>query len=142
MFTLFANGGTGAGHGRPGLSATSFPSGVQNIPVEVIESTTPLFVHERALRDGSGGAGKWPGGMGQRLTLSVRGGDAVHSCIYERTQHPAAGRAGGEPGHVGRVHVSDGTEPHPKKKYVLREGRRVTLELPGGGGYGKPEPGA
>jgi N-methylhydantoinase B len=139
VFTLFSNGGTGAGPGRDGLSATSFPSGVQNIPVEIIESTTPLLVHERALRPGSGGRGRYRGGLGQVLTLSLREGDAVQSCIYERIRHPAQGRDGGEPGAPGRVRVDDGTEPHPKKKYRLRRGRRVTLELPGGGGYGPPE---
>jgi N-methylhydantoinase B len=138
VFTLFSNGGMGARHGADGLSATSFPSGVQNIPAEIIESTTPLFVHERALRPGSGGAGRWRGGLGQRLTLSVRGGDAVHSCIYERIDHPARGLAGGEPGAPGRVTLDDGTHPHPKRKYRLAAGRRVTLELPGGGGYGDP----
>ncbi len=138
VFTLFSNGGTGARPGGDGLSATSFPSGVQNIPAEIIESTTPLFVHERALRPGSGGAGTWRGGLGQRLTLSVRTGDSHHSCIFERTRHPAVGRAGGAPGAPGRVHLDDGTEPHPKRKYLLRAGRRVTLELPGGGGYGPP----
>ncbi len=136
VFTMFSNGGTGARPSRDGLSATSFPSGVQNIPVEIIESTTPLLVHERALRPGSGGDGEYRGGLGQRLTLSVRSEEVVHSCIYERTRHPALGRAGGEPGMVGRVTLEDGTEPHPKKKYRLRRGSRVTLELPGGGGYG------
>ena len=79
------------------------------------------------------------GGLGQRLTLGVRSEVAVHSCIFERIRHPALGRAGGEPGSVGRVTLEDGTEPHPKKKYRLCRGSRVTLELPGGGGYGPPE---
>ncbi len=139
VFTLFSNGGTGARPQKDGLSVTSFPSGVQNIPAEIIESTTPLFVHERALREDSGGAGRFRGGLGQRLTLSVRGGDAVHSCIYERTRHPAAGRGGGQSGAPGRVRLEGGADPHPKRKYLLREGQRVTLELPGGGGYGPPE---
>ncbi|MHC4780456.1 MAG: hydantoinase B/oxoprolinase family protein, partial [Planctomycetota bacterium] len=77
------------------------------------------------------------GGLGQRLTLGVRGPGAVHSCIYERIHHPAAGCLGGEPGRAGRVTLDDGTEPHPKKKYFLAPQRKVTLELPGGGGYGK-----
>lgn len=138
VFTLFSNGGTGARPGGDGLSVTSFPSGVQNIPAEIIESTTPLLVHERALRPDSGGRGKYRGGLGQVLTLSLREGDAVHSCIYERTRFPAAGRGGGEPGATGRVVLEDGTEPHPKKKYLLEKGKRVSLHLPGGGGYGDP----
>jgi N-methylhydantoinase B len=112
---------------------------VQNIPVEIIESTTPLLVHERSLRPGSGGDGTYRGGLGQRLTLSSRQGDVVHSCIYERIEHPAAGRAGGAPGRPGRVTCDSGIRPHPKKKYRLPAGVRVTLELPGGGGYGSPD---
>jgi N-methylhydantoinase B len=133
---MFSNGGTGARPTKDGLSATSFPSGVQNIPVEIIESTTPLFVHERALRPGSGGEGRQRGGLGQILTLSVRGHEAAHSCIYERMRFPARGRAGGEDGLPGRVHRSDGAEVHPKRKHRLPTGVRVTLELPGGGGHG------
>jgi N-methylhydantoinase B len=139
VFTLFSNGGMGARRGADGHAATSFPSGVQNVPVEIIESTTPLLVHRRALREDSGGAGTWRGGLGQRLTLSVRGPGAMHSCIYERIHHPAAGCLGGRDGAPGRVVLDDGTEPHPKKKYFLEGGRQVTLELPGGGGYGPPE---
>lgn len=138
VFTMFANGGTGARPGKDGLSATSFPSGVQNIPVEIIESTTPLLVHERALRPGSGGDGEFRGGLGQVLTLSVCGKEVMHSCIFERTQYPAAGRGGGAPGARGRVTLASGGAPHPKKKYLLAAGDRVTLKLPGGGGYGPP----
>jgi N-methylhydantoinase B len=139
VFTLFSNGGMGARPRGDGLSVTSFPSGVQNIPAEIIESTTPLMVHERALRPDSGGDGTWRGGLGQQLTLSLRDADAVHSCIYERIEHPAAGRNGGEPGAPGRVTLETGEHPHPKRKYRLPAGTRVTLELPGGGGYGPPE---
>jgi N-methylhydantoinase B len=62
----------------------------------------------------------------------------VHSSIYERIRHPAAGRAGGGPGAPGRVRRGDGSEPHPKKKARLPAGMTVTLELPGGGGFGPP----
>jgi len=29
--------------------------------------------------------------------------------------------------------------PHAKTKYILKPGQRVTLELPGGGGFYRPE---
>lgn len=138
VFTMFSNGGTGGRVGKDGLSATSFPSGVQNIPVEIIESTTPLLVHERALRVGSGGEGTYRGGLGQVLTLSVREGEAVYSTIYERLAHPALGRSGGSPGASGRVTRSDGQPVHGKKKSRLPAGVQVRIELPGGGGWGDP----
>jgi N-methylhydantoinase B len=138
VFTMFSNGGTGARTAKDGLSATSFPSGVQNIPVEIIESTTPLMVHERALRPGSGGEGTHRGGLGQVLTLSVREGEAVYSTIYERLAHPALGRNGGSPGAAGRVTRSDGHPVHGKRKSRLPAGVKVRIELPGGGGWGDP----
>lgn len=138
VFTMFSNGGTGARSSKDGLSATSFPSGVQNIPVEIIESTTPLFVHERALRPGSGGNGAHRGGLGQVLTLSLREGEAVYSTIYERLHHPASGRRGGLPGLTGRVTRSDGETVHGKRKARLPGGVSVRIELPGGGGWGDP----
>ncbi|HET9233709.1 MAG TPA: hydantoinase B/oxoprolinase family protein [Candidatus Eisenbacteria bacterium] len=138
VFTMFSNGGTGGRTSKDGLSATSFPSGVQNIPVEIIESTTPLFVQERALRPGSGGDGEHRGGLGQVLTLSLREGEAVYSTIYERLHHPASGRRGGLPGMPGRVTRSDGEAVHGKRKARLPAGVRVRIELPGGGGWGDP----
>jgi N-methylhydantoinase B len=138
VFTMFSNGGTGARAGKDGLSATSFPSGVQNIPAEIIESTTPLRVHERALRPGSGGDGTFRGGLGQVLTLSLREGEAIYSTIYERLAHPASGRGGGLPGKTGRVSREDGGPVHGKRKVRLPTGVRVRIELPGGGGLGDP----
>jgi N-methylhydantoinase B len=138
VFTMFSNGGTGARPGKDGLSATSFPSGVQNIPAEIIESTTPLLVHERALRVGSGGEGRYRGGLGQVLILSLREGEAVYSTIYERLDHPALGRAGGSAGEPGRVTRSDDEPVHGKRKARLLSGVKVRIELPGGGGWGNP----
>ena len=37
----FHSGGTGARPGKDGLSATAFPSGVRNVPVEVTEAMSP-----------------------------------------------------------------------------------------------------
>ena len=44
-FTImsFHAGGTGARPGRDGLSATAFPSGVRNVPVEVNETISPII---------------------------------------------------------------------------------------------------
>src|SRR5207244_5402789 len=64
---LFSSGGTGARPTRDGLSATAFPSGVLGTPVEVIETIAPLIVEWKALREGSGGAGQYRGGLGRTL---------------------------------------------------------------------------
>ncbi|HXH82877.1 MAG TPA: hydantoinase B/oxoprolinase family protein, partial [Candidatus Tectomicrobia bacterium] len=66
-YIFFASGGTGARATKDGLSATAFPSGVLGTPVEVIEDGSPLLVERKALRDGSGGAGRQRGGLGQTI---------------------------------------------------------------------------
>ena len=52
-------GGTGARSSLDGLSATAFPSGVAGVPVEIIETITPLIFWRKELRDGSGGIGRY-----------------------------------------------------------------------------------
>ena len=63
-FAFFACGGMGARPTKDGLSVTSFPSGIQNVSTEVIESASPIVFHERELRCDSGGAGQISGRTG------------------------------------------------------------------------------
>ena len=138
-YIFFSAGGMGAAHDRDGLSATAFPSGIMGVPVEAIETAAPLLMHRRELRVDSGGAGQFRGGLGQVMELEIiTGAPATHSCMYDRTKRPALGLQGGQPGSPGRVSLSDGAQPHPKSHYSLQPGQRVTLELPGGGGFGDP----
>jgi N-methylhydantoinase B/oxoprolinase/acetone carboxylase alpha subunit len=62
----------------------------------------------------------------------------LHSCMYDRTRFPARGFLGGQDGAVGELFLSDGTDPHPKSKYLIRPGQQLTLRLPGGGGFHSP----
>ena len=138
-YIFFSAGGMGAAHDRDGLSATAFPSGITGVPVEAIETAAPLLMRRRQLRPDSGGPGQFRGGLGQEMELEIiTGQNANHSCMYDRTGNPAAGLFGGKAGANGEVLLSDGGRPHPKSHYVLRSGQRVTLKLPGGGGYGDP----
>ena len=138
-YIFFSAGGMGAAHDRDGLSATAFPSGITGVPVEAIETAAPLLMHRRELWTDSGGPGRFRGGLGQVMELEIiTGNPANHSCMYDRTGNPALGLLGGQPGATGEVQLSDGTQPHPKSHYVLQTGQRVTLKLPGGGGYGPP----
>ncbi len=138
-YVYFSAGGMGAGHNRDGLSATAFPSGIMGVPAEAIETAAPILMHHRQLIPDSGGAGEFRGGLGQAMCLEVITGlPASHSCMYDRTSYPAAGLNGGKSGAVGEVTLSDGTQPHPKSRYTLEVGQRVTLKLPGGGGFNPP----
>jgi len=138
-YVFFSAGGMGAAHDRDGLSATAFPSGIMGVPVEAIETAAPLLMRRRELRPDSGGAGRFRGGLGQEMEMEIITGlNANHSCMYDRTGNAAAGLLGGKPGATGEVALSDGGYPHPKSHYVLKPGQRVTLKLPGGGGFGPP----
>lgn len=138
-YVFFSSGGMGARPDKDGISATAFPSGIQGVPAEIIENVSPLVMERRALVPDSGGAGKFRGGLGQEMVLSVRASEpVVHSAMYDRTKFPALGFAGGKTGGLGDFFLSDGTHPHPKAQYRLSPDKKVVLRLPGGGGFASP----
>jgi len=139
-YTWFSSGGTGALPGKDGNSATAFPSGVANVPVEIMEIMAPVRIHERALAPDTGGAGEYRGGLGQKLSFEILGeGHAHYAGMYERVATAAQGLKGGLPGRNGRVTVSTLNAFEPKRTYRVPAGTRVDLELPGGGGFGDPK---
>ena len=138
-YVFFSSGGMGARPDKDGISATAFPSGIQGVPAEIIENVSPLLMEQRALVPDSGGPGRYRGGLGQEMVLSVRTSEPViHSAMYDRTKFPALGYGGGKNGGLGDFHLSDGSRPHPKAQYRLLPDQKVTLRLPGGGGFYSP----
>ncbi|HJV54953.1 MAG TPA: hydantoinase B/oxoprolinase family protein, partial [Methylomirabilota bacterium] len=139
VYTFFSSGGTGARPAQDGLSATAFPSGVLGTPVEVVESLAPLLIERKALRDGSGGDGRYRGGLGQVIAFRVRSDEpATCSVLCDRTRIPAQGFFGGLPGLPGQVLINGRAPDNPKAEQTLRPGDLVEVLLPGGGGYGPP----
>jgi N-methylhydantoinase B len=138
-YVFFTSGGTGARAVKDGLSATAFPSGVLGTPVEVIETLSPLVVERKSLRDGSGGDGRYRGGLGQVIRFRVDTTEPyVCSVLCDRTRIPASGFFGGEPGAPGEVLIDGRPPANPKAEQVLAPGAVVELRIPGGGGYGPP----
>jgi N-methylhydantoinase B len=130
------------GGGQGACADADGPSGVHvamsntlNTPVEALELEFPLRVVEYAIRRGSGGDGEFRGGDGvvreyEALT------DMELSLLTERRRHAPPGASGGDPGAKG-VNLLDGEELGPKARASLREGSRLRIETPGGGGFGK-----
>ena len=58
--------------------------------------------------------------------------------MFDRVDHAARGRDGGGAGANGRVELADGTPLRAKGRQLVRQGQRLRLSLPGGGGYGDP----
>ena len=137
--TIFHSGGTGARPWRDGLSATAFPSGVRNTPVEITESIAPVIFHRKEFREGSGGDGQYRGGHGQVIEVShAEGAPFAIFALFDRVDHPARGRHGGADGAPGTVRLTSGKTLKTKGKQIIPAGERLLMELPGGGGYGDP----
>ncbi|MGN6304114.1 MAG: hydantoinase B/oxoprolinase family protein [Mesorhizobium sp.] len=136
---MFNSGGMGARPGLDGLSATAFPSGVHTMPIEATEHTGPIVIWRKELRPGSGGDGEFRGGLGQIIEIApLEGHEFDFSAMFDRVNHAARGRNGGEDGVAGVVRLDDGTRMRPKGWQHVPAGRRLVMELPGGGGYGDP----
>ncbi len=111
------------------------------IPVELQESMYPYLLEEFSLREDSGGAGTYRGGMGFRKRYRVLA-DCTLNTNYERLRCPPWGVLGGGTAKPGRAIVrrKDGREEVASKVegYPLQAGDSVIIETGGGGGYGDP----
>ncbi|SAI67045.1 hydantoinase B [Bordetella ansorpii] len=135
---IFNTGGTGARPASDGLSATAFPSGVHSMSAEVTESIGPIVIWRKELRPDSGGAGRWRGGLGQRIEIGAHEGYHFSlNAMFDRVAFPARGHLGGGNGAAGKVGMDDGSVMQAKGTQRIPEGKRLVLDLPGGGGYGR-----
>ena len=136
-------GGSGAHPAKDGVNA--YASGMHNnsnIPVEMIEAQLPLTVLRYALREGSGGAGRFRGGLGLVREWRVDSPHCFFTANMDRFDHAPYGLAGGGPAAKGALVLRrEGAEtPIPPKtdNLPLRRGDVVRLETSGGGGFGPP----
>ncbi len=128
-------GGQGASERADGPDAVHVGmSNTLNTPIESLETAYPLRIEEYAVRRGSGGAGMHRGGDGV-----VRRYRALERCtvtlLTERRRTAPHGAAGGGDGKHGRNALNGETIP-AKCRIELKAGDVVTVETPGGGGYG------
>ena len=136
---MFNSGGTGARPHLDGLNATAFPSGVRTMSVEATEQSGPIIIWRKELRPDSGGDGLHRGGLGQVIELGPADGYYFDfNCMFDRVSNPARGRQGGDDGAPGTVMLDNGTKLNAKGKQRIPGGRKLVLELPGGGGFGNP----
>src|ERR1700733_1184181 len=96
---------------------------VRNAPVELQEIQYPFLIERFALRQDSGGAGRYRGGLGVELTYRALQ-KAVTNVNCERTKDPPWGLNGGRPGAV-----NDATLIRPDgSERKLKKATGVTLE--------------
>ena len=140
---IIRGGGMGAGANNDGNYVYIFPANGANTPVEIFESDTPLIVEKRELLADSGGLGRMKGGLGKRELFRVP--DDQYAPIPPvnlgiqagRYLYPAEGLFDGKPGTRAQFLVS-GVPGNSYGLTQLKPGDVVTIDAPGGGGYGNP----
>ena len=134
------SGGSGAGDGFNGTSVVqTHMTNSRLTDPEVLEFRFPVRLQSYAIREGSGGAGRWHGGNGGIRRIEFLE-PMTASILSNARVHPAFGMAGGSAGDVGinRVVRKDGTQqdvPHIAQ-VEMQEGDIFEIHTPGGGGYG------
>jgi len=129
-------GGQGGSAQGPGPSAVHVAmSNTLNTPVEALETAYPLRVERYALRAGSGGGGRHPGGDGvvRAITVLER---CQASILSDRRRHPPRGAHGGKDGTRGSNRLNR-RKLGPKARVTLEIGDTITVLTPGGGGFGR-----
>jgi len=134
------SGGSGAGDGFDGTSVVqTHMTNSRLTDPEVLEFRFPVRLQSYAIREGSGGAGRWHGGNGGIRRIEFLE-PMTASILSNARVHPAFGMAGGSAGAVGinRVVRRDGTQqdvPHIAQ-VDMQAGDVFEIHTPGGGGYG------
>jgi 5-oxoprolinase (ATP-hydrolysing) len=136
-------GGSGATGDGPGASAVQVHmTNTRLTDPEVLERRFPVRVREFAIRRGSGGAGANRGGDGAVRQLEFLRPLTLSLLTQRRGPHPPYGATGGEPGALGRNQLrrADGTvvELAGIAQVNVTPGDVLTIETPGGGGFGFP----
>jgi N-methylhydantoinase B len=113
-----------------------------NTPIEAIEREYPLRIVCYEIAQGTGGAGRHRGGDGLVRAIELVEGSAEATLLADRQTLPPPGACGGEPGALGRHFLLRGGTRMPipaKVSLKLEPGDVLTIQTPGGGGYGAPE---
>ena len=115
----------------------------RNAPVEVIEATYPLQVVRYGLVSDTAGAGRKRGGCGMMRELRCLGARTLLTMGADRRKFRPWGLEGGgeaEGSHCWVIKPDGSRSELPTKVFTeLREGDRLLVQTPGGGGWGDPE---
>jgi|TARA_B110000967_G_C18900901_1_gene574972 N-methylhydantoinase B len=142
MFSFFGGGhgghpeGDGLNHGNAPISTATIP------PVEILEAAYPVLFSQWALRPDSGGAGRHRGGLGAVYEIELLEKNADVFLFGERGKYAPQGILGGGAGALNKFSFEqdDGHHMPPLASKMngihIKQGQRLRLETPGGGGYG------
>ncbi len=134
------SGGSGAGDGFAGTSVVqTHMTNSRLTDPEVLEFRFPVRLETYHLREGSGGSGRWVGGMGgvrkvkflEPMTASILSNGRVQG---------AFGMAGGQAGAPGLNYIERSNGQREEMGHIgstqMNSGDVFVIETPGGGGFG------
>ena len=139
-----AVGGWGGQSWRDGFETCSaMIHNPANTPVEMIERMYPVRIERYALREDSGGAGRFRGGMGLERDTRLLEGEGVVTVLGDRMATGPYGLHGGGAGGRTELVVNPGTpgEKRLRSKVTgvpMRAGDVFRMRTTGGGGWGDP----
>lgn len=150
-------GGSGAGptwHGTSGVHTHMTNTRITD--PEIFERRYPVYLRRFALREGSGGNGRFVGGNGVVRDIEFLAPDIQVSILSERRVYEPYGLDGGENGKRGlnlwvkQRRIADGDKETDdivpprvinlgsKATTRMGAGDRIVIHTPGGGGFGTP----
>jgi N-methylhydantoinase B len=141
LFTYIEShgGGSGGALERDGQSAVqTHMSNSLNSPIEVLEQTFPFKILRYELRPDSSGHGRRRGGFGMRKEIQLTT-DATVTVHFARLETQPWGLAGGGDGDGARVERTRAGQTEVlsgRGTFHFEAGDVLTLQSPGGGGYG------
>jgi len=146
IFYEYPAGGTGGFEGGDGSNTVRAwtESDMTTLqPIEAVEQLYPIRIERTALREDSGGPGRWRGGLGLTREVLIQTSGAQLSVLAEKAVLPPFGVCGGGAGATNRFWVRrDGrrvrSSPLPGKVsgFPLEPGDVLLMESSGGGGFG------
>lgn len=121
----------------------------RNYSTEVIETVYPLMIKKYKLREGSGGEGKYRGGLGVVREYEIQCDEFSVGAHANRHKYPPEGLFGGAKGERTEFLISkDGKfispieysakakSPTKFSGLLMKKTQRIIVKSPGGGGYG------
>jgi N-methylhydantoinase B len=135
-------GGYGAHSSQDGMDGVQpHIHNTENAPVEETELNYPVRIAQFSLIPDSGGAGRHRGGLGVRRDYWFVDHEATFSIISDRTRFAPPGLNGGAKGRTAHYVLDPEGEARvlrSKSTTRLRPEEVISVQSPGGGGYGDP----
>lgn len=143
VFLETNGGGFGARPTKDGVDAVQ-PAlqNAENSPIEELEVGYPVQIVRYELIPDSEGAGKFRGGLGLRRDYRFRDHEANVTILADTAKFPARGIFGGRDGRTARYLLNpcgkNFRDVGSKSTFYAGPTDIVSMQTPGGGGYGDP----